>query len=167
MKHVLNLAGSDHEFWLMRHDESYRLSTADGSLSVAMEPLGRDRYRLICGGSASVIALASDGDRVFIHLDGASYEARYHDPVSRYADEGAGPAAHAAIAPMPGTVIALPVILGERVAAGDVLVVIESMKLETALKASHDGIIMAVHVALGQTFERDAVLVSLSPVGED
>ena len=167
MKHVVTLAGSDYEFGLMRRDGSYWLECADNSLSVALEPLGQDRYRLICAECTSLITLVSDGDRVFIHMNGASYEATYHDPVSYYADESASSAAHAAMAPMPGTVVGIPVTQGDRVAAGDVLVVIESMKLETALKASHDGIVIAVHVAIGQTFERDAMLVSLSPMERD
>jgi biotin carboxyl carrier protein len=50
---------------------------------------------------------------------------------------------------------------GDTVAAGDLLLVIESMKLETPFKAWRDGRIESVHVALGQTFERDKVLLSL------
>jgi len=37
----------------------------------------------------------------------------------------------------------------------------ESMKLETTIAAPREGIVQAVHVALGQTFERDAPLVTL------
>lgn len=167
MKHIITVGGSDYEFWLMRRKGCYWLSFAGDNFSVVMEPLGDDRYRLVCADCASVVALAADGDRVFIHMEGASFEARYHDPVGYYADKSSSPAAHAAIAPMPGTVIAIPVAQGDRVAAGDVLVVIESMKLETALAASHAGIVNAVHVGLGQTFERDTVLVTLSPAESD
>ena len=41
--------------------------------------------------------------------------------------------------------------------------VIESMKLETAIKAWRDGTVAAVHVGVGQTFERGAPLVTLAP----
>jgi biotin carboxyl carrier protein len=37
------------------------------------------------------------------------------------------------------------------------------MKLETAITAWRDGTVAAVHLAAGQTFDRDAPLVSLAP----
>ena len=46
---------------------------------------------------------------------------------------------------------------------GDTLLVIESMKLETAIKAPRDGMVETVHVADGRTFERSAPLVTLAP----
>ena len=56
---------------------------------------------------------------------------------------------------------------GQAVKEGDILLVIESMKLETAIRASRDGIIEIVHVALAQSFERDAPLITLTPLGEE
>jgi 3-methylcrotonyl-CoA carboxylase alpha subunit len=41
--------------------------------------------------------------------------------------------------------------------------VIESMKLETAIKAPRDGLVATVHVAVGKTFDRAAPLVTLAP----
>ena len=64
---------------------------------------------------------------------------------------------------MPGTVIAVHVTEGQAVARGDTLVVIESMKLETAIKALRDGTIATVHVATGQAFDRGMPLVTLAP----
>jgi biotin carboxyl carrier protein len=39
------------------------------------------------------------------------------------------------------------------------------MKMETTIRASLDGVVQQVHLEQGQTFERDAVLVTLSPGG--
>jgi biotin carboxyl carrier protein len=64
---------------------------------------------------------------------------------------------------MPGVVIAVHAAEGQTVARGDTLVVIESMKLETAIKAPRDGVIATVHVAVGKTFDRAAPLVTLAP----
>ena len=52
---------------------------------------------------------------------------------------------------------------GEAVAKGQALLVMESMKMETTLAAPRDGIVAEVRYAKGQTFERDAVLLSLEP----
>jgi 3-methylcrotonyl-CoA carboxylase alpha subunit len=63
---------------------------------------------------------------------------------------------------MPGTVVALKVAPGDAVTAGTVLIVIESMKLETQIRASQDGIVERLHVKDGDSFDRDALLVTLS-----
>jgi biotin carboxyl carrier protein len=64
-------------------------------------------------------------------------------------------------APMPGTVVALKVARGDAVIAGSVLMVIESMKLETQIRASQEGIVDRLHVKDGDSFDRDAILVTL------
>ena len=70
-------------------------------------------------------------------------------------------------APMPGTVIAVQVKPGESVTRGQTMMVIESMKLETAIVAWRDGVIKTLHVAPGQTFDRAAPLVTLEAKGEE
>jgi biotin carboxyl carrier protein len=52
---------------------------------------------------------------------------------------------------------------GQSVTAGETLMVIESMKLETAIKAWRDGAVAAVHVGVGQTFQRGTPLLALAP----
>lgn len=64
---------------------------------------------------------------------------------------------------MPGAVIACAVQAGDDVEIGAPLLVIESMKLETPFKAWRAGKIAAVHVGVGQNFERDKVLLSMEP----
>ncbi|MDX2139404.1 MAG: biotin carboxylase N-terminal domain-containing protein [Chloroflexota bacterium] len=65
-------------------------------------------------------------------------------------------------APMPGNVIAVHVTVGKPVAAGDVLLVMEAMKMEHRIKAPHAGIVMAVHYAVGQFAQFGAVLLEIS-----
>ena len=64
---------------------------------------------------------------------------------------------------MPGTVVRVQVAPGEAVKRGQTLMVIESMKMETAIVAWRDGVVGAVHRPLGATFDRKAPLVSLEP----
>jgi len=68
-------------------------------------------------------------------------------------------------APFNGKVIATPVATGARVARGDTLVILESMKLEHALAAARDGVVRAIHVEPGQQAATSQVLVSLEPMG--
>src|SRR5205814_7885386 len=92
---------------------------------------------------------------------------RFPDPVTgpdRARRPGtAGPdARHPAgslVAPLPGTVGRVAVAAGQRVAAGDLLLTLEAMKLEHPVLAPHAGTVAAVPVSVGQQVDAGAVLV--------
>ena len=65
------------------------------------------------------------------------------------------------IAPMPGQVRTVNVSIGDAVIKGQVLVVLEAMKMEIRLHAPFDGTVSLVDARLGQTVEREQVLVKL------
>jgi len=67
-------------------------------------------------------------------------------------------------APMPGKVVKLPVTEGQQVETGDVLVVLEAMKMETALQAESPAVVKQIQTAVGQRVDHGAVLLVLSPV---
>ena len=79
------------------------------------------------------------------------------------AHERPGPAGGqtALSAPMPGTVIEVLVSPGERVEAGQPLLVLEAMKMETPLLSPYDAVVRAVHVAEGTRVAGGTVLVEL------
>jgi pyruvate carboxylase len=60
---------------------------------------------------------------------------------------------------MPGVVSALAVAVGQAVKAGDVLLSIEAMKMETALHAERDGTVAEVLVASGDQIDAKDLLV--------
>jgi acetyl/propionyl-CoA carboxylase alpha subunit len=165
MRHLLLTQETENLIWLAQRDGRFFLDLDGSETEIALTPLGGARYRLTAGGVEKLVHVLVDGDHVHIHLDGEIHEVIYRDPVIRYAEEAGGSAEDMVKAPMPGTVISTPVEAGQAVEAGDVLIVIESMKLETALKAGRAGVVEAVHVAVGRTFDRDAVLVTLVPEG--
>ena len=65
-------------------------------------------------------------------------------------------------APMPGTILKVNVSAGQAVKAGDVLCVLEAMKMENDIKAPRDGQIAQVVAAKGSTVDTGAVLVVLA-----
>ena len=76
--------------------------------------------------------------------DGASWP-----PVGSLAERRAPGEERELRAPMPGAVVSVPRSEGEEVARGDVVVVLESMKMELQITAPADGVLDALHVAAG------------------
>ena len=64
---------------------------------------------------------------------------------------------------MTGLVRSVPVEAGGRVAKGDILVVLEAMKMEHSLRAASDGLVEAVHCAVGDTVSDGMLLVEFAP----
>jgi biotin carboxyl carrier protein len=64
-------------------------------------------------------------------------------------------------APMPGLIVAVPVVDGQQITAGEVLVILESMKMENELRAEWDGTVQSIHVRPGDVAGQDQALVTV------
>jgi acetyl-CoA/propionyl-CoA carboxylase biotin carboxyl carrier protein len=91
-------------------------------------------------------AIALDGDdAVFVFREGHHLAVRTARPVR----SGAGVLAGSLEAPMPGTVWAVNVSNGDAVEEGDVLIVLESMKMELSITAPRAGVVEGLELAAG------------------
>jgi len=64
-------------------------------------------------------------------------------------------------APMPGNVLKVAVKEGQSVQKGDMVMILEAMKMENEIVAPADGTVSAIHVAEGQSVESDDVLFEI------
>ena len=82
------------------------------------------------------------------------------------APKAAAPAAAAGSvvvkAPMPGNIMKVNVKAGDSVKKGDILCILEAMKMENEICAPSDGVVASVSVAQGASVQTDDVLVSLN-----
>lgn len=63
--------------------------------------------------------------------------------------------------PMPGTILGVKVAAGDTVKSGQVVVILEAMKMENEIVAPADGVVESVSVKVGDTVDTDATLVVL------
>jgi 3-methylcrotonyl-CoA carboxylase alpha subunit len=85
------------------------------------------------------------------------------DPMARAGAEEAGE--DRLCAPMPGKVIALNAVVGQAVARGQALMVIEAMKMEHTIIAPHDGVVEEVRYRVGDQVAEGATLIALGGAG--
>jgi geranyl-CoA carboxylase alpha subunit len=123
-----------------------------------------DVFDLSAAGASAVntAALQMDGKRWHVQCGGTDL---FLDDVSfdPPAGAGGGAAGNELRAPFNGKVVGVPVRPGATVAQGDVLVVVESMKLAHSLAASRAGVVAVVAVEVGQQVTPGQVLVTLEP----
>ena len=64
--------------------------------------------------------------------------------------------------PMPGNILSVKASAGQAVKKGDVLMILEAMKMENSVVAPEDGTVASIVVAVGDSFEAGATLASLN-----
>lgn len=69
--------------------------------------------------------------------------------------------------PMPGLIISVPVAVGDTVAKGQTLVILESMKMENELKSPRDGTVLKVETKKGASVEKGQKLVTVGDAESD
>ena len=95
-----------------------------------------------------------------VAVSGAAGRATFR-PVPRFVDHDASEAGGGPVSPLPGSVVSVHVAAGDTVADGDLLVVVEAMKMEHRIVARADAVVTEVRVAPGDRVDAGDLLVLL------
>ncbi len=129
-------------------------------------------FKIDVHGETYDVAITGVGDsgsgkrKFYISLDGMPEEVVFQ-PLNEYASEGSGSKRKQASEPgdvtaaMPGNIIDVLVKQGDKVKAGDAVLITEAMKMETEINAGIDGEVIAVHVEKGDRVTPGEVLVEI------
>ncbi|MEZ4240410.1 MAG: biotin/lipoyl-containing protein [Myxococcota bacterium] len=121
--------------------------------------LGAAEWWIEAEGERRVAALHVAGEVLTAQVRGHGLSGSVVDPRD-HALEALGGAADGAIrSPMPGAVARVLVAAGDRVEAGQILVVVEAMKMENEFKAPMAGLVVEVAVTAGTAVDANALLV--------
>jgi biotin carboxyl carrier protein len=124
-------------------------------------------YSLILNGKSYTVEL-KEGDtskKYEASSSGRSFSIEIIDAEARYlmSRKGSDPdeAENQISSPMPGKVVKIPVRAGEKVDAGQTVIIVSAMKMESEYKAGKSGIIKEIHVKEGDTIEGNQPLITI------
>jgi len=127
---------------------------------------GQSVFLLVLDGQSFEGLVYAEEDEWQVLLRGESYTARVEDEREKRLRGGIN--SHPTVAgefhlkaPMPGLVVAVPVSEGQLVEAGDVLVILESMKMQNELRSPRPGKVTRLRVAPGERVEQKQTLLSV------
>ncbi|MDN5913738.1 MAG: ATP-grasp domain-containing protein [Pseudonocardia sp.] len=148
-------AGQSYRLRVARtRNNRYRVELDGRTVDVDVERSGRFERRLTVGcATYSVLSVAQDSD-FLVEVDGA---------VHRISGGEAG----IVRAPAPAMVVAIPVQPGDTVSEGDVVAVVESMKLETSLRAPFSGTVAELLVPANTQVDGGTKLIRLEPSADE
>ncbi|MFE7184195.1 acetyl/propionyl/methylcrotonyl-CoA carboxylase subunit alpha [Streptomyces erythrochromogenes] len=110
---------------------------------------------------------ATSPEGIWLGRDADSWHVQRHDPVVANLSGAGRAGADTLAAPMPGTVTVVKVAVGDKVAAGQSLLVVEAMKMEHVISAPHAGTVTELDVSPGTTVAMDQVLAVVTPDEEE
>ena len=163
MKYITTI--DDKEFEIEVVDERH-IRIGDNLLEVDFESVsGQPVFSLILDGK-SYEAFVYQGDQDWeVLIRGQQYQVNVEDErEKRLKSTGGGSTEGGEFhlkAPMPGLIVAVLMNEGQEVKKGQVMLILESMKMQNELKAPRDGIIGRVRVKAGESVEQKQTLLSV------
>lgn len=125
---------------------------------MTVTPIGRGLYRVSDGTREWTVAVAGPPDNRWVWIEGQV--AKLDAPAARVRRGGRSGAGDLT-APMPATVISVKVAVGDTVAKGETLLMLEAMKMELAIRAPQDGVVKAINCREGELVQPAVPLVTV------
>ena len=154
-KYLIDIVDNHH---ILMNGEEYKVDFQQ----VGNQPI----YSLIINGKSYEASVCLSEETWDVLLLGQLYRVRVVDEHDRLLRESVGKlvASHTEYllkSPMPGLIISIPVREGQRVNRGDVLVILESMKMQNELKSPRQGKIDRICVKIGENVDQNQLLLSV------
>ena len=164
MRYSFQLGNRTHHVTLEEHAEGPKFVVDGSTYEPKVKALGKGHYQVTVGGKSFEFhiqnGIVMEGARQLdLEVRRARPELVRKNAAGRKADGRIKP-------PMPGKVVEVKVKEGQTVAEGDVLCVLEAMKMQNDLKAPMAGTVRKVHVTDGSNVEAATVLIELEPLPE-
>jgi len=144
---------------LSLNGKNYKAVLDNKTVDVEVIHSENGKVDLLIDGKHIIAYVSSDGAKRWVTVDGRTFglnkslNAKQRNVSHEHASE--------LVAPMPGQVRSVNVKENEMVSKGQTLLVLEAMKMEIRIQAPRDGIVKELMVKVGQTVEREQILVKM------
>jgi acetyl/propionyl-CoA carboxylase alpha subunit len=160
MTFTFSIGGEEHEVGVTARRPELMLSVDGVSHQVSEAVAPHDGCVLLTVDDRSYEVWRTwEGDRIHLRIGARSYSVGYEDAILAAQHHAGGD--DILRADMPGVVVDVRCKNNAAVAAGDVVMVIESMKMQINIVAPRDGVVETIHLGINETFEKGAELVSM------
>lgn len=162
MKTTLLSGGTPFTIEYSQRGDEYEVIINEQAVRVRLLAAPDGRLTLLMNGQPLHAYVANDGLRTLVAIDGRVYEfTRPEEKKGRTRQREAGQLSPELRSPMPGKILEVRVAEGIVVEAGQVLVLLEAMKMENSLTAEGLARIKKIHVAAGDLVDLGQLLVEL------
>ena len=162
MKFEAEIGGETIPIEITGEGGRYRVAIGDEVSEVDARQAAEGIWSILVGSASHVVGLSEEDGVSLVEVEGERYRIRVEEEsryIIRTRGGKAGAGGQVLKAPMPGKVVLVEVEVGQPVAAGDGLIVLEAMKMENEFKASAPGTVKEIRVAAGQAVNPGDVLV--------
>lgn len=150
--------GESREVHVSHASKALQVNVGGTTFFPEVTSLGGGTFLARVHGRSHVFHCVREGDVIHLFWQGAVYRLEVESAKARAAQRHA---AGGLEAPMPGKVIAVKVIPGQSVTKGQELLVVESMKMENAIRAPKEGTVKSVTAQVGEMVSPGNVLVEI------
>ncbi len=150
---------------LKRDGNLITIQVDDEIYEVDAQKVGDGVYSVIYKGRSYNIEMIDNGSPRHYTVNSLynSYQVEVIDAQTRYrmsrSGGDAGDSSNTIVSPMPGKIVKIPVKVGDAVEAGQTLIIVSAMKMESEFKAKSAGTVKAINVAEGDTVDANKVLI--------
>ena len=163
MKYVATIGHDAHEVEVSGADGRYRVTVGETEWDVDARSTMPGIYSILIGGVSYVADVVDRDGACVVEVGGEQYEITVEEQtrhiIRTRGGAGAGAGSRTLTAPLPGKISRVAVQPGDAVSAGDILLVIEAMKMENEFRAAAAGTVADVRVAAGQAVNAGDVLI--------
>jgi biotin carboxyl carrier protein len=161
MKFTIELDGKPRIVELTRSDNGFVCSIDGTVVEADIAETGAGAYSILIGGQSFEVRVEKRPQNLLVSVSGREYSVAVGDPREwrgRRAGALQSPGSQQVVAPMPGKVIRILAKAGEKIEAGQGVVVVEAMKMQNEVRAPKSGQLERILVAEGQSVDAGEVL---------
>jgi len=159
-------------FYYQHNDDLHQVKLAAPGLitigeqtyAVTLKELSHEEVVFELNGRLVRVKLAQVGAQRYLHYNGQSWTLERLAKLKKSRAAHAGPASGNLSATMPGQVLAVGVKVGDKVKVGEMLLLLEAMKMELRVAAPFAGRVKQLYCTVGQIVERGQLLAEIEPL---